>query len=111
MFCKNLKKRGRKAAKKKKKREAKAAMSRHQKNNVAATYGECHANYYNVATLVEVDRSEFSNVATSPQHRLRHHSRLQHQKSNVATSGKDCKSIYQQCHDIATTLVATSAKA
>ena len=79
-------------------------MSQHQKNNVATSYGECHASYCNVATL--------------PRHRLRHHSRLQNSKlqcrdialshlknqANVATSGKDCKNIKcsmsRHCHNI-----------
>ena len=59
MFCRNLKKRSRKTGKKKK--EANAVMLRHQKNNVAKSYGECHAS---IATSVEIVISEFCNVAT-----------------------------------------------
>ena len=85
IFCINLKKISTKAAKTEK-MEAKAAMSRHEKNNVETSYDECHASYCNVATSVEIVRLEFCNVVTSPRHRLRHHSRLQ--TSNL------------QCHDI-----------
>ena len=101
MFGRNLKK--------KKQKSSKNRKNGSKGSNVATSYGECHASYCNVAASVEIDRSEFSNVVTSPRHRLRHHSKLKHQKSNVATLGKDCKSINQQCREITMTLAATSA--
>ena len=86
MFYRNLKKRS-----KKKKKGSKGS-------NVATPEEQCCYIVWRVScqllqcrdivvSSVEIDRSEFCNVATSPRHRLRHHSRLQHQISNVVTSG------------------------
>ena len=64
LFCRNLKKIRKKAVKTEKNgsKGSNVATPKEQSRDII----ECHANYYNVETSVEIDRSKFSNFVTSP---------------------------------------------
>ena len=91
MFCINLKK-----SNKNKKKGSKGNNNATPKEQCRDIVWRVSCSYFNVVTSIEIDRSKFYNVVTSPQHRLQHHSRLQ---SSNSMSRHQNRELFQ-CRDI-----------